>query len=76
MRLVALGNKAAGPDDNYCWKMGVGLFQSGAVTSELDLRLDPQNSLHGFIEPSRTMSKWRYDESLADTRNQWEIDEN
>jgi len=56
--------------------MGVGLFQSGAVTSELDLRLDPQNSLHGFIEPSRTMSKWRYDESLADTRNQWEIDEN
>ncbi len=56
--------------------MGAGLFQAGAVTSELDLRLDPQNTLHGFVEPSRTMSKLQYDQSLADTWDQWEIDEN
>ena len=74
-RLRPLCNKAAGPNDNYCWMMGDGPFQAAAVTSNLDLRPDPRRGSHGFVEPARTMSHGDYEEALADTRNQWTIDE-
>lgn len=75
MRLRATCNKAAGPNDNYCWRMGDGPFQAAAVTSELNLRPDPQRDTHGFIEPARIMSHGEYEKSLADTQDQWTIDE-
>ncbi len=75
MRLRPLCNKAAGPDDNYCWRMGDGPFQAGSVTRDLDLRPDAKNALHGIVEPSRAMTKAQYDQALTDTQSQWEIDE-
>ena len=55
--------------------MGDGPFQANAISSDLDLRTDPQKAAHGFVEPSRTMSKADYDQALADTQDQWSMDE-
>lgn len=74
-RLRPLCNKAAGPDDNHCWTMGNGLFQASTFTADLNLRPDPQNSAHGFIEPSQKMNIVNYAQSLANTLGAWRKDE-
>jgi len=55
--------------------MGDGPFQASAISSDLDLRPDPHKAAHGFVEPARTMKKAGYDQALADTQDQWSIDE-
>jgi hypothetical protein len=46
-----------------------------ALSEQLQLRLDPQRSNHGFVEPGTTMKLEDYQEALAATRDEWSIDE-
>jgi hypothetical protein len=72
-RLKHLEPKASGNNQYECWKMGEGPFVAGAVAEGLSLRID--RSTHGLVEPAFAMSSREYQESLAATRDQWEIDQ-
>jgi hypothetical protein len=66
---------AIGKDENAVWSTGSGPFIGGAVTSMLELRIDPRNDHHGFVEPADVMSLDQYQTALAATRDAWAIDE-
>jgi hypothetical protein len=51
--------------------MGEGPFQSEAIARGLNLRVD--NPRHGMLEPAFTSSLDEYEQSLADTADQWLI---
>jgi hypothetical protein len=55
--------------------MGEGPFEAGPVASHLQLRLDPKNDRHGFVEPAARMSLDDYQDALGATQAQWSIDE-
>ena len=66
---------AAGSNSLFVWSMGERPFASGAVTDQLDLRPDPNNSNHGFVEPGSVMELEVYEKALAATQGTWRIDE-
>jgi hypothetical protein len=74
-RLRYLVPGAAGNDDLSIWSMGEGNFAHGAISEQLQLRLDPKRSNHGFVEPRVTMKLEDYQEALAATRDQWSVSE-
>ena len=51
--------------------MGSGPFVDSPFHAKLDLRVDPKNSLHGYIEPDAPMPVADYQQAIADTRDQW-----
>lgn len=71
-RLRSLCPKARGSNDLVVWSMGEGPFQSEAITTQLNLRVDKPG--HGMLEPASTMPLDEYERALADTSDQWEID--
>lgn len=72
-RLVHLAPSAHGSNNDFCWRMGEGPFEKGAVSEDLELR--PDRPPHGSVEPSATMTLDRYQAALAATQDQWQIDE-
>jgi hypothetical protein len=64
---------ADGPNNLYCWSMGVGAFAEGQVAAQLRLRLDPDDpETHGFVEPDGKMVLADYEAALAATRDRWQ----
>ena len=59
----------------HVWAMGQGEFTEGQIVPGLYLRIDPQDSEHGLVEPDRIMSLEEYRQLLDNTREQWKIDE-
>ena len=74
-RLRALRPDATGSNELCVWSMGVGNFADGFLTAQLQLRLDPDNEKHGFVEPAVSMSLDEYQNALISTRDLWTIDE-
>lgn len=72
-RLKPLMPDAAGKDEDACFCMGDGPFVSGAVATDLELRVDRPE--HGMVEPAAAMPASDYQRALAVTRDQWVIDE-
>ena len=59
------------------WVRGDGPYKSSPVTGDLDLLIDDRSEPpgHGSIEPNRSMPMGEYRDLLADTRDEWEVDE-
>src|SRR5260370_38293414 len=74
-RLRHLVPGAAGNDDLSIWARGKGHFARRAISEQLQLRLDPKRSNHGFVEPRAAMKLDDYQEALAARRVQWSISE-
>src|SRR5207247_11175132 len=74
-RLQTLVPGAAGSNSHSVWRMGEGPFVAGAMAERLQFRPDPQNSSHGFIEPSERMSLTEYQLALHATQDEWSVDE-
>ena len=72
-RLSHLVYGAIGRDDAACFRMGDGPFASGPVTVGLDLRVD--GPTHGLVEPASETAVADYQQALADTRDEWTVDE-
>ena len=64
---------AAGNDNARCWRMGSGEFQAAEIGDRLILRIDSPS--HGLIEPSNEMPIDSFQDALAETRDDWQIDE-
>jgi len=62
---------AIGNNSLHIWLIGEGPFFDTAVTEALNLRLKPDDSEHGFVEPAIPMSLDNYQSSLAATRDDW-----
>lgn len=67
--------KAGGNDANIIWSMGEGPFAAARLASGLQLRPDPNNSEHGFVEPDDVMPLADYQAALAGTQSLWSVDE-
>jgi hypothetical protein len=74
-RLQHLVPDAQGKDSNFVWIMGEGAFTASPVAGGLQLRLDPKNRRHGFVEPDAEMHLDDYSSALRATRSMWSIDE-
>jgi hypothetical protein len=64
---------ARGPNNRFCFRAGNGLFQPGAFATGLDLV--PDSPRHGCIAPAQTVPLTQYQNDLAATRPDWQIDE-
>jgi len=71
--------KARGKDNEYCWRMGEGLFAKSEVVVGLELLPDAADEFgtvrHGVIVPIKKMDIDQFQALLAATRDQWGIDE-
>ena len=74
-RLQNLVSDARGIDTNIVWCLGEGDFIDGAVANDLRLRLDPNGTRHGFVEPALPVPLEQYRRALAATRDAWVVDE-
>jgi len=74
-RLRHLAPDAAGKDAHFVWSMGEGAFVFSPVDIGLQLRPDPNNRSHGFVEPDQTMLLENYQSALHATQSRWSIDE-
>jgi hypothetical protein len=68
-----LGTGGRGKDNTYCFRRGTGEFQQGPCGAGLELL--PDRPTHGVVRPSQLVALAKYDEDLAATRAEWEIDE-
>ena len=66
---------ATGNNSHSIWRMGEGPFVAEPIAARLQLRPDPVNSRHGFVEPDTVMSAEDYQSALAATQDVWSIDE-
>lgn len=65
---------ARGSDHCFCFRMGEGPFQESEFAPGLDLV--PDSPTHGCIAPRQYVSLGQYVSDLADTRPNWQEDEN
>jgi hypothetical protein len=70
-RLRHLAKDARGKDALFCWVMGTGPFAAAEVQE--GLRLHPDSSTHGVLEPACTMHIDEFQRRLGGTRDAWEI---
>ena len=61
--------KARGKNEDVCWKVGTGTFESNAFGPSLFLNVD--NPKHGTIQPTAAVSLADYEAALAATRDEW-----
>jgi hypothetical protein len=59
------------------WRRGDGPYEPSPISTDLDLRIDDRSEPpgHGSVEPNRPMPMGDYRASLADTRDEWQVDE-
>jgi hypothetical protein len=60
-------------NNRSCFKMGEGPFVQAAFAEGLELL--PDSSTHGVVRPEETMPLTEYEEKLAATRVEWQVDE-
>ena len=77
IRLKPFVPGAAGNDDLFAWSMGQGKWAADEerLAPGLQLRPDPTDDQHGFVEPSVAMLLDEYRAAIAATRNLWQVDE-
>lgn len=68
-----LGTGGRGKPNTYCFRRGVGPFQRGPCGNGLELL--PDSPTHGVVRPAQLVPLTQYLQDLADTREEWEIDE-
>ena len=61
-------------NNRYCFRMGEGAFVKGPFSDGLEFFPDTQK--HGLVRPARIMPLAQYEDYLAATRVEWQIDEN
>jgi hypothetical protein len=66
---------AAGNNNLIVWAAGGGPFVDGPVAPKLNLRVDPEDPLHGFVEPDAIMPAEEYECALAATQPLWAVAE-
>jgi hypothetical protein len=64
---------ARGAADLFCFTLGTGSFADGPVAGGLDLLID--TSEHGVVVPRIAVPLNQYQLDLANTREQWVVDE-
>jgi hypothetical protein len=64
---------ARGSNNTFCFRTGDGPFQQGAFAQGLDLV--PDTPTHGCIAPSQPVPLAQYQDDLAVSRPQWQVDE-
>ena len=64
---------ARGSNSTSCFRTGTGSFQAGPFAPGLDLVPDSQR--HGCVTPARSVPLSEYQDDLAATRDDWEVDE-
>jgi hypothetical protein len=74
-RLLPIVPSAAGSNNLRVWAMGVGRFTDGPIAPQLRFRVDPEDSMHGFIEPDDIMTVAEYEAALAATQSAWVVAE-
>jgi hypothetical protein len=72
-RLRDKSQGARGSDNVHCFRAGAGLFEPGPFAA--GLALVPDSPKHGCIAPAKTVSLAQYQNDLAATRSDWQIDE-
>jgi len=77
VRLKPFVPGAAGNDDLFAWSMGQGKWAENGepLAPGLQLRPDPTDDQHGFVEPNVAMLLDEYRAAIAATRNLWQVDE-
>ena len=72
-RLKAISLGAKDSSELYCFAMGDRLFQDDPVAVGLELRCD--SSTHGNVVPQLLVPLAEFQNDLANTRDQWIVDE-
>ena len=72
-RLSTAAIYATGSNHDACWRMGDGEFCDAVINSVL--RLTVTDPIHGVVGPEVCLSKEQFRSALADTLDQWSIDE-
>lgn len=57
--------------ETYPWRMGDGPFVEGQLCDRLQLRIDPRDPAHGFVEPDGSMTLEAYRAAIEATRSNW-----
>jgi hypothetical protein len=71
MRLQPRFRDAVGKNTIRVWRLGDGPFADAPLSGELNLRVDPNRSNHGFVEPARALPVSEYIGAIHRTRDQW-----
>jgi hypothetical protein len=74
-RLRAIIPDAAGSNNLRVWSMGTGAFVSSPQAPSLSLRIDPEDPLHGLVEPDAIMYFEHYELALISTHLSWAVAE-
>lgn len=69
-----LGTGGRGRNNAYCFRRGTGQFQQGPCGNGLELL--PDSPTHGVVRPDQLTPLADFLQHLADTREEWEEDEN
>ena len=72
-RLAHIVPQARGRNEDACWRLGEGDFLADLIGEQLSFIPDRLN--HGVVEPAFVMRFDEYQAALADTRDDWLIDE-
>ena len=64
---------AIGSNKSFCFTMGEGPFENSPLTTDLDFIVD--TAKHGLVAPHVAVTLAQFQESLANTRDLWIIDE-
>jgi hypothetical protein len=65
------GRRSNAKPETYPWRIGAGDFADGPLCDRLVLRLDPNNSAHGLVEPGQEMPLTEYRDAIEATRAGW-----
>lgn len=77
-KLARAEKDARGPIADFCWRMGAGDFLHSAISERLVLLVDDVKEgedPHGLVVPHRECNIETYRSALADTRDEWIVDE-
>lgn len=62
-----------GSNNTFCFRMGSGPFQQGALAAGLELV--PDSPKHGVVRPEKSVRLQQYENDLSATRLDWQVDE-
>ncbi|CAN5400641.1 hypothetical protein BH10PLA2_BH10PLA2_14360 [soil metagenome] len=68
-----LGTGGRGKDNGHCFRRGTDKFQQGPCGNGLELL--PDSVTHGVVRPAQVTPITIFLQNLANTRDEWEIDE-
>lgn len=74
-RLKQIAPKARGEDSLKCFRHGQGTFSNGPVGAGLAFAIDKKKKTHGLVEPEQPIAVASFQDALAATRSDWQVDE-